>query len=163
MTVGDSVLYQTAPFPHELMRLTEALRYKDGWRFVLADIDRGQGSEGLTLIITITCPDSYHPDQMTSVAHYFPVDPAAYDERSWRRWLFDAIGDVETHERCEFFRFEWDTPNQAGAETLGTNHRVERPYRPSHAPGNNPYLIREIGTEEDARTSFRGELNPAPG
>lgn len=142
----QAVLYQAAPFPHGLMRLTEALRYKDGWRFALADIDRGQGSEGLTLVITITCPDSYHPDQMTSVVHYMPVPPAAFDDRSWRRWLFDQISDVETHERCEFFQIDG-----------------ERPFAPSHGHGQNPYLVRELGTEEDRRMSFRGELNPAPG
>lgn len=142
----EVVLYQTAPFPHMLMSLTGALEYKAGWRFVLADIDRGQGSEGLTLVITITCPDAYHPDQVKSVVHYMPVPPAAFDERSWRRWLFDQISDVETHERCEFFQIEG-----------------HRPFAPSHGPGNNPYLVREIGTVEDVRTSFRGDLNPAAG
>lgn len=30
-------------------------------------------------------------------------------------------------------------------------------------PGNDPYLIRELGSKEDQRTSFRGELNPGTG
>ncbi len=28
-------------------------------------------------------------------------------------------------------------------------------------PGNDPYLVREIGTDLDRRTSFRGEVNDA--
>jgi hypothetical protein len=70
------------------------------------------------------------------------VPPAAYDVRSWQRWLFDRIGDVDTHERCEHFIV-------AG----------EHPYAPSHGPGNDPYLVREIGTALDVATSFRGEVN----
>ncbi len=71
------------------------------------------------------------------------MPPAAYDERSWRRWLFDQIGLVETHERCEFFEVDGD-----------------KPYAPSHGFGQDPYIIRELGTEEDQRMSFRNELNP---
>ena len=75
--------------------------------------------------------------------HYFPVPPAAYDVRSWRRWLLEQVLLVERHEACEFFQLAGD-----------------RPYAPSHGPGNDPYLIRELGTDEDVRTSFRGELLP---
>jgi hypothetical protein len=133
---------QTAPYPHELMSLVTNLRYKDGFRVrLVTDYDRGQGSQGLTLVINITGPNSYHPEETISVNHLFPVPPAAYDERSWRRWLFDRLADVELHERCEFF-------------TVGE----DKPYAPSHGPGNDPYLVREVGTEVDRRTSFRGEL-----
>jgi hypothetical protein len=132
---------QTAPYPDALAELVNALKYRDGFTFRLAEMDRGQGSEGLTLVINLTGPDSYHPEQTISVNHLFPVPPAAYDVRSWRRWLFDRIGDVELHERCEFF------------ELAG-----EKPYAPSHGPGNDPYLVRELGTEVDRRTSFRGEV-----
>jgi hypothetical protein len=132
---------QTAPYPDALAELVNALKYRDGFTFSLAEMDRGQGSEGLTLVINLTGPDSYHPEQTISVNHLFPVPPAAYDVRSWRRWLFDRIGDVELHERCEFF------------ELAG-----EKPYAPSHGPGNDPYLVRELGTEVDRRTSFRGEV-----
>lgn len=135
---------QTAPYPFELAQLVEALTYRPGFRIYLAsNLDRGQGSRGLTLIINITGPDSYHPEKIVSVNHYFPVPPAAYDVRSWRRWLFDQIGLVELHERCEFFTIDG-----------------EKPYAPSHGPGNDPYLIREVGTIDDVKTSFRGELNP---
>lgn len=134
---------QVAADPDELFALVAGLRYKAGWTFDLSDLDRGQGSEGLTLSICITVPDAYHPERARSVVHYFPVPPAAYDMRSWRRWVFDRIGDVDDHERCECFEIDG-----------------QRPYAPSHGPGNDPYLIREVGTDTDVRTSFRGEMNP---
>ena len=136
---------QTAPAPTPLIEMVGRLAYRPGWKFVLADIDRGQGSAGLTLDI-ITCGyDSYHPDRGENyrVHHYMPVPPAAYDERSWRRWLFEQILRVERHEACEFFVID-----------------ARRPYAPHHGPGNDPYIVFELGSDEDARTSFRGEVKP---
>lgn len=141
-------MHQCAPYPTTLAALVAVLTYKPDWEFELVDIVRdpaplGQpNGAGLTLDITITCPDSYHPERMRRVAHYFPVPPATYDERSWRRWLFDCITKVETHEAMEFFTING-----------------EKPYAPSHGPGNDPYMVREVGTELDRRTSYRGEVN----
>lgn len=137
---------QEAPYPQALADLVDDLSYRDGWPgqrwdFSLRHVDRGQGSAGLTLCIRITGPDSYHPERTISVIHYMIVPAAAYDTRSWRRWLFDQIGLVDDHERMEAFIV-------AG----------ERPYAPSHGPGSDPYLVREIGTDLDRRTSFRGEV-----
>ena len=153
-----STLHQEAPYPLELRALLKRLQYKQGWNFELTDIDRGQGSIGLTLTITITTPNSYHPDQVIRVAHLMPVPPAAYDQRSWQRWLFDQILLVERHEACEFFTLV----TQDDFITLNGEQVSEwryKPYAPSHGPGNDPYMIREVGTNEDRRTSFRGELN----
>ena len=132
---------QVAPFPTELAELVRGMYYRPGWRFVLDDIDRGQGSEGLTLVVTTLGYNSYHPEQGETyrVNHYMPVPPAAFDRRSWRRWLLEQCMLVDRHEACEFFQIDG-----------------ERPYAPSHGPGNDPYLIREVGTDEDVRTSFRG-------
>jgi hypothetical protein len=132
---------QEAPYPYALRALLNWLEYKQGWTFWLSDMDRGQGSAGLTLVITITTPNSYHPPVMIRVAHLMPVPPAAYDERSWQRWLFEQILLVERHEACEFFSIDGD-----------------KPYAPSHGPGNDPYLVREVGTNTDRRTSFRGDV-----
>jgi hypothetical protein len=134
---------QTAPFPTELADLVAALTYRPGWEFNLGHLERGQGSEGLTLDIVTRGYDSYHPDrgEVYRVHHYMPVPPAAYDRRSWQRWLLEQLLLVERHEACEFF-------------TIGG----DRPYAPSHGPGNDPYLVREVGTEEDRRTSFRGDV-----
>jgi hypothetical protein len=131
---------QEAPFPKALASLIDRLQYKEGWHFELEDVDRGQGSKGLTLNIVLTCKDSYHPEQTMRVMHYMIVPPAAYDERSWQRWLFDQIQLVEQHEACEFFLIDGN-----------------RPYAPHHGPGNNCYTIFDHGTAEDAQTTFRGE------
>jgi hypothetical protein len=138
-----TVMRQEAPYPTTLLDLVANLNYKRGWRIWLDDLDRGQGSKGLTLVINITGPDSYHPERDISVNHYMLVPPAAYDRRSWRRWLFDQILLVERHEAMEFF-------------VTGD----DRPYAPSHGPGNDPYMVREPeGTDLDRRTSFQGEVD----
>jgi len=134
---------QIAPTPEILFRLVDHLSYKPGWRVELIDCDRGQGSEGLTLIITTNTTDSYHHERRRHVNHLFIVPAAAYDERSWQRWLLDRYIDVESHEACEFFTIDGD-----------------KPYAPSHGPGNDPYMIREVGTDTDRRLSFKGVLNP---
>lgn len=141
----ELMMNQQALYPRELHELINQLKYKPNWSFVLDDINRGQQSTGLTLVITVTVPNSHRHDEVIHVAHFMPVPPAAYDVRSWRRWLLDQIMLVERHEACEFF-------------TIGG----VKPYAPSHGPGNDPYLVREIGTEEDQRTLYTGEL-PAQG
>jgi hypothetical protein len=143
---------QVAPDPAPLAYLVARLSYRPGWAFKLADTDRGQGSEGLTLIITTLGYNSYHPadGETYRVNHYMPVPPAAFDARSWQHWLFEQCLLVERHEAMEFFAVH-DSP--------GSEHAV-RPYAPSHGPGNDPYIVREVGTDLDRRTSFRGEVNP---
>jgi hypothetical protein len=151
MTAGsERIMRQEAPYPDALAGLADRLEYRRGWTFELADLDRGQDSRGLTLLITIHTADSYDQDKRRSVVHYMLVPPAAYDVRSWQRWLFDQILLVERHEAMEFFTIH-DSP--------GSEHSA-KPYAPSHGPGNDPYLIREVGTDLDRRTSFRGDVNP---
>lgn len=143
MTV--SAMRQEAPWPTELADLVERVAYRPGWRATLSHLDRGQGSEGLTLDIITKGYDSYHPERGENyrVHHYMPVPPAAYNRRSWTRWLFEQFLLVERHEAMEFFAVDG-----------------ERPYAPHHGPGNDPYIIFEHGTELDVRTSFRGTVNP---
>ena len=135
---------QVAPDPEILHELVSKLEYRPGWTVELKDIDRGQGSEGLTFIVTSLGYNSYHPERGETyrVYHYFPVPPAAFNEQSWRRWLLERFIELETHEACEFFQIDG-----------------ERPYAPHHGPGNDPYIIFEHGTDLDRRTSFRGEVN----
>src|SRR5258708_5778221 len=138
---------QKAPYPTILEDLVKKLKYRPGWTCRLySTLNRGQGSEGLTLIITTLGYDSYHPDkgQHYRVNHYMPVPPAAYDERSWRRWLFEQFLLVERHECMEFF-------------VIGT----KRPYAPHHGPGNDPYIVFDHGTAVDTRTMYTGEVLPA--
>lgn len=136
---------QTYPFPVELVRLVDACVYRPGWQVYLEERNRGQGSVGLTLIIVTLGYDSYNVElgQTYQVNHFFPVPPAAYDRRSWQRWLFDQFALVEVHEAMEFFKID------------GKN-----PYAPMHGPGNNPYMITEERTDVDRRTKFTGEVNP---
>lgn len=139
--MGPQMNEQTAPFPDSLARFVDDITYKNGWRFTLGHVDRGQGSAGLTLIIQVVGPDAYHPEgPQRGVLHYMLVPPAAYDERSWLRWLLDQILLVEQHEACEFFALDG-----------------QRPFAPNHGPGRNPYSILEMGTATDAATSFRGD------
>jgi len=135
---------QAAPFPEILLSLVGQLSYRPNWRCKLKDIDRGQGSSGLTFIVTTVGFDTYNVDrgEHYRVNHYFPVPPAAYDERSWKRWLLEQLILVETHEACEFFQ-------------IGD----ERPFAPNHGPGRNPYDIVEYSTDEDRRTKYTGEVN----
>jgi len=138
--------FQRAPYPIILDDLVKKLRYRPGWTCRLHSIDRGQASEGLTLIITTLGYDSYNPDegQHYRVNHYMPVPPAAYDERSWRRWLFEQFLLVERHECMEFF-------------AIGG----KRPYAPHHGPGNDCYAVFEHGSAIDTRTMYTGEVLPA--
>jgi len=135
---------QRAPYPSTLVSLVAQLKYRPKWSYKLENIDRGQGSEGLTFIITTVGFDTYNIDRGETyrVNHYFPVPPAAYDERSWKRWLLEQLLLVETHEACEFFQ-------------IGD----ERPFAPNHGPGRNPYDIVEYSTDEDRRTKYTGEVN----
>lgn len=83
-------MHQEAPDPVTLRRLVTRLTYKPGWLFQLYDnLDRGQGSVGATLVITVRVPNSHRHSEQISVAHYMPVPPASYDERSWRHWLLE--------------------------------------------------------------------------
>lgn len=160
MPMTDRIMTQTAPWPQALEDMVVAFRYKPRWRFWLSpDLDRGQGSKGTTLVVEITEPDAYHPEKMRTVNHFFIVPAAAYDYRSWRRWLFDRIADVDTHERCEAFQVV-DTPEYGVKHESHHHEVVTRPYAPSHGFGQDPYLVRELGTETDQKTSFRNELKP---
>ena len=157
----DPPMRQEAPYPAELADLVSKLRYRPGWTFDLLDKDRGQCSKGLTLIITTWGVDSYHPERGDGyrVHHYMLVPPAAYDRRSWVNWLFEQLLLVERHECMEFFRFvtKGDFITARGEHV---SEHVLRPRAPAHAPGNDPYLALDHGTDTDRRTRFTGDVNP---
>lgn len=134
---------QVAPFPVELDLLVKTCQFRPGWSIALyPDYDRGQGSRGLTVSVVVDTVNSYEPHEAMRVNHLFPVPPAAYDARSWQRWLFERLREVDSHEAAEFYTVDG-----------------VKPYAPSHGPGNDPYLIRELGTDIDVRTAYTGELD----
>jgi hypothetical protein len=159
-------MQQVAPYPDELAKLVACLRYREhmNWRVWLEDDcqrdkpGRHAGeSRGLTLIVQRCGPNTYDPGEPMAVNHYFAVPAATYNRASWMRWLFDRLGDVDTHERMEDFAFGDEAVARAGeADRDG----LYRPYKPNHGPGWDPYLLTVLGTDTDRRTSFRGELNP---
>jgi hypothetical protein len=131
-------MQQIAPYPVALERLVDGLVYKPGWSFWLDSRERGQGSTGLTLIISIEAPDTNDFDSVVHVSHYMPVPPAAYLVDSWRWWLFSQILLVEQHEAAEFFRIDG-----------------EKPFAPNHGEGEDPYRITQLTTQEARSKTFR--------
>lgn len=136
-------MQQQGPALDILSDLVAHLSYRRGWNFRIdKDLDRGQGSRGATLLITVHTVNSYDQDEPKGVVHYMLIPPAAYNRQSWQRWLLEQVLLVEQHEACEFFTVD-------GA----------KPFAPRHGPGNDPYTIVEYAADLDRRTSFRGELN----
>jgi hypothetical protein len=93
------------------------------------------------LVITLDTVDSYDPEQPKRVAHYHPVPITTYNEKTWRRWIFEQCLRTMNHELGETLRF--------GADEV-------RPFVPMHGPGEDPYTVHEWRSEEDARTDQRG-------
>lgn len=116
-----------------LKRLVASLAYKPGWKFMILDMDRGQGCAGTTLAITTTQPDSWDHTKTVPLWHSMPVPAAAYNEQAWTRWLLEQILLVEKHEAMEFFKING-----------------EAPFFPSHGPGWHPYDTREVITRDNA-------------
>lgn len=133
----SDAMTQTAPWPYDLAQLVDECEYRQGWTVELNQLDRGQGSEGLTLTITAIVKDSLDQDSLIGVRHLFIVPAASYNRRSWQRWLLDRFLDVEKHEACEYFR-------------IGG----ERVYAPHHSEGEDPYTIFEVGDFETANKRF---------
>lgn len=109
---------------------------KPGWMFALLNEDKA-----LRLVIAVTGPDAADPDFDITVRHFFPVPTATYNERAWRRWVFECCCGVENHELGEWFRVDG-----------------ERPFAPLHGPGENPYLVHEFRDDIDRRTRQDGHI-----
>jgi hypothetical protein len=103
-------------------------------------------------------------DALRPIDHYFAVPPATFNSQSWMKWLFDRLGDVDTHERMEDFTFA--DPAVCDHDRLvpsrpcrACQERLTRPLAPVHGPGWDPYLLTVERTETDRRTSFRGVVD----
>jgi len=124
---------------HDILRRLVALaKCKPGWRFRLVDDDGA-----LRFVVYVPGYDSARPDDLTSMAinHFFPVPTATYNEKTWRRWMFEMCRRVENHELGEWFRIgsEW-------------------PFAPLHGPGEDPYTIHEFRPAVDELTTQDGSI-----
>lgn len=168
---------QYAPYPTVLEKLVRQLRYRPGWTFELKDIERdpadthGGAAGGLTFIGLTGAwgthrssdgeyshryqgtKDAYKAGEPRPVYFYFPVPAATYNEASWKRWLFDCIQDVERHEAMEHFQLEWEESAPIPVDSVILS---DRPFAPTHGPGDNPYIIHEYAEDVKRRTTFRG-------
>ena len=121
---------------HEiLIALIGKVKCKPGWDFESVNEDGA-----LRMTITVAGKDSY-TGRPLSVRHFFPAPMATYNEKSWRRWIFEMCRKVEDHELGEWFKVD------------GT-----RPFAPLHGPGEDPYALHEFRDEIDARTMQDGSI-----
>lgn len=120
-----------------LAEVVDKVQCKPGWAFRLA-----KEEDALRLVITVSGRDSYHPDRPLTVSHLFPVPIATYNEKTWRRWIFEMCRRVENHELGEWFR-------------VGD----VRPFAPLHGPGEDPYTVHEFRPEGDAQIIQDGTVH----
>lgn len=166
-------LTQYAPWPSDLEVAVKEFRYPvDGskpWRFWLSDEPRDFADAkrtvpiagGLTFNIGVPCRDAYHPenDHYPGVHHSHPVPAATFKRAVWERWMFDRLMDTIRHEAAENAVFVYDEaeiPEDAEGKGRPASHHERRPFAPTHGPGDDPYVLHEYATDEQARTSFRG-------
>jgi hypothetical protein len=107
---------------------------KPGWEFGLSDDD-----EGPRLVIHVPGENARAPGTPLRIAHYFPAPTTTWNEKSWRRWVFECCRKVEDHELGEWFLIDG-----------------ERPFAPCHSPGFDPYTVRELSTEVEVNTDQAG-------
>jgi len=121
-----------------LRRLVSRVKCKPGWKFRIETEDGA-----LRMVIRIDCVDAYDQERggRMYLDHYFPVPITTYNEKSWRRWMFEQCRRLENHELGEFFEIDG-----------------ERPFAPMHGPGEDPYTVHEVRSEADARTTQDGSM-----
>jgi hypothetical protein len=130
-----------------LRKLVDECQCKPGWKFSLHDEDGA-----LRLVIEVPGFDIFNPERRFTVLHFHPIPTTTFNEKSWRRWIFDQCLRTETHEISEWLRF-------------GSGDKEIRPFLPTHGPGEDPYANREYRNEDDAFTrqdgSLRGGVGPS--
>lgn len=120
-----------------LRRLVEDVEYKPGWTM---DIVEEDGALRLR-ISDLKCIDAYNPGKPMPLSHYHPVPTATYNEKTWKRWIYEQCRRVENHEIGEWLR--WGD---------------ERPFAPLHGPGEDPYVVHEFRDLVDAETTQNGTV-----
>ena len=125
-----------------LDRIVRETKCKPGWSFRLIDEDGAK-----RLVINIEGTDNYDSSREMFVRHYHPVPITTYNEKSWRRWIFEQCIRTMHHELGESLRF--------GPDEV-------RPFAPMHGPGEDPYTVHEWRPETDALTTQNGSLREGP-
>ena len=123
-----------------LAKVVSEARCKPGWSFRLIDEDGAK-----RLVIQISGVDNYDHNRPFVVDHYHPVPITTYNEKSWRRWVFEQCMRTMVHELGESLQFDG-----------------VRPFAPMHGPGEDPYTVHEVRSEEDALTTQDGSLRAGP-
>lgn len=121
-----------------LRNVVERTTCKPGWTF---RVDTDDETGGLILMIHVPGLNSYHPEEPCNVTHCFPIPQATFNEKAWRRWVFEMCRRVENHELGEWFKVSG-----------------QRPFAPMHGPGEDPYTVHEIRPESDARIIQDGSV-----
>lgn len=122
-----------------LKDLVNRVTCKPGWKFSIISED----SQHWSLQIFVPGPNSRQSGRI-SIIHSFPVPWATFNEKTWRRWIFDCCRRVEDHELAEWFKID-----------------DERSFAPLHGPGEDPYTVHEFRPIKDALTNQSGEIeNP---
>jgi hypothetical protein len=119
-----------------LAKVVSEVECLPGWTFHLQDEDGA-----LRLVITLDTRSNFDFEKRFRVAHFHPVPITTYNEKSWRRWVFEQCRRTMNHELGEALRFNG-----------------ERPFRPLHGPGEDPYTVHEYRPEADARTLQDGTI-----
>lgn len=128
-----------------LRKIVAETKCKPNWSFFLLN----EGG-ALRLVIQVAGVDSFYPKIPFTVRHYHPVPTVTFNEKSWRRWIFDQCMRTETHEVGEWLRF-------------GEGENETRPFVPTHGPGEDPYANREYRSPDDAYTTQDGSMRGGPG
>lgn len=127
-----------------LCKVVQEAKAFPNWSFRLHDEDGA-----LRLVIRIRGHNNYDPEEPFVVDHFHPVPITTYNEKSWRRWVYEQCRRTMNHEIGEALRF-------------GTDADPIRPFAPMHGPGEDPYMVHEVRPVEDALTTQDGTLRSGP-
>jgi hypothetical protein len=124
-----------------LRRLVSEMYGPPGWSFDV--VDKGPVA---ALMIHVSARDNYDANQRRTTSHEHLAPPASYNEKTWRRWIFDRCLASMAHEMGEQVR--WGDI---------------RPFAPTHGPGEDPYTVREYRDPIDVLTTQYGRVRVAHG
>jgi len=125
-----------------LAKCIQEAKCKPGWNFSLRP---GEDEGTVCLYITIRDVNNYNHLEPFTVSHVHPAPCTTFNERSWRRWIFEKCLATMNHEIGEALNFNG-----------------VRPFVPMHGPGEDPYTVHEWRSESDALTTQDGSLREGP-